>query len=70
MDQEHASYEAVVLFWIRTSRLAEGMDRRLLDILRPWFEEEWTFDGHLFMTNEQCEDQVATFEEANLQLKL
>lgn len=66
---EWADYEAVVLFWIRQSRLAEEMDRQLLDILRPWFEQEWTFDGHLFMTNEQCEQQVAMFEAANLQLQ-
>ena len=66
---EWADYEAVVLFWIRQSRLAEGMDRQLLDILRPWFEQEWTFDGHLFLTNEQFEQQVAMFEAANLQLQ-
>jgi hypothetical protein len=63
------NYEAVVLFWIRQSRLAEAMDRQLLDILRPWFEQEWTFDGHLFLTNEQFEQQVSMFEEADLQLQ-
>lgn len=62
-------YEAVILFWIRQSRLAEGMDRRLLDILRPWFEQEWHFDGHLFQTNEQFEQQVSMFEGADLQLQ-
>jgi hypothetical protein len=62
-------YEAVVLFWIRQSRLAEAMDRKLLDVLRPWFEQAWTFDGHLFLTNEQFEQQVAMLEEANLQLE-
>ncbi|MEM7537403.1 MAG: N-acetyltransferase [Chloroflexota bacterium] len=62
-------YEAVILFWIRQSRIAEAMDRRLLDILRPWFEQEWIFDGHLFMTNEQVEQQVAMFEGAGLQLQ-
>ena len=61
--------EAVILFWIRQSRLAEGMDRQLLDTLRPWFEQEWAFDGHLFLSNEQCEQQVAMFEGANLQLQ-
>ncbi len=62
-------YEAAILFWIRQSRLAEAMDRKLLDILRPWFEQEWTFDGHLFLTNEQFEQQVSMFEGANLQLQ-
>ena len=68
-DTDWADYEAVVLFWIRQSRLAQAMDRKLLDILRPWFEEAWTFDGHLFLTNEQCEGQVAMLEEANLKLQ-
>ena len=68
-DTDWANYEAVILFWIRQSRLAEAMDRNLLDILRPWFKQEWTFDGHLFLTNEQCEQQVAMFEGANLQLQ-
>lgn len=63
-------YEAVILFWIRQSRLAEALDRQLLDILRPWFEQEWAFDGHLFLTNEQFEQQVSMFEGAGLQLQM
>jgi len=66
---EWVDHEAVILFWIRQSRLAEAMDRSLLDVLRPWFEQEWHFDAHLFLTNEQCEEQVAMFEEAGLQLQ-
>jgi hypothetical protein len=68
-DTDWANYEAVILFWIRQSRLTEAMDRKLLDVLRPWFEQEWTFVGHLFLTNEQFEQQVAMFEDANLQLQ-
>lgn len=68
-DTDWTDYEAVILFWIRQSRLAEAMDRKLLNILRPWFEQEWTFDGHLFLTNEQFEQQVAMFEGAGLQLQ-
>ena len=43
------------------------MDRTLLDVLRSWLEDEWRFDGYLFVTNEQFEQQVAMFEEADLQ---
>jgi hypothetical protein len=68
-DADWADYEAIVLFWIRQSRLAEGMDRKLLDTLRPWLQQEWSFDGYLFQTNEQFEQQVAIFEEAGLQLQ-
>ena len=68
-DTDWTDYEAVILFWIRQSRLIESMDRKLLDVVRPWFEQEWTFDGHLFLTNEQFEQQVAMFEGAGLQLQ-
>lgn len=69
IDTAWEDYEAVILFWVRQSRLAEGMDRKLLDILRPWFEQEWTFDGHLFQTNKEFEQQVLMFEAAGLQLQ-
>ena len=69
-DADWENYEAVILFWIRQSRLTEGIDRKLLDILRPWLEQKWTFDGHLFLTNEQFEQQVSMFEDANLQLRI
>ncbi len=69
-EPDWANYEAVILFWIRQSRLAEAMDRKLLNILRPWFAQAWTFDGHLFLTNEQFEQQVSMFEGANLQLQV
>lgn len=69
-DSDWADYEAVILFWIRQSRLAEAMDRQLLDVLRPWFEQEWAFDGHLFLTNEQLEQQLSLFEDANLRFQM
>ncbi len=62
-----SDHEAVILFWVRQSRLAEEMDRNLLDQLRPWFAQHWSFDGHLYMTNEQFEQQVTLFEAAGLQ---
>ncbi len=69
-DTDWANCEAVILFWMRQSRLAAAMDRQLLDILRPWFEQAWTFDGHLFLTNEQFEQQISMFEGAGLQLQV
>jgi hypothetical protein len=62
-----SEFEAVVLFWIRASRLAEGMDRRLLDVLRPWLAGTWAFEGHLFQTSALFAQQVAMFEAAGLQ---
>ena len=65
--QNWDSYEATVSFWVRQSRLGEGMDRQLLDVLRPWLEHVWDFDGYLFMTSAQFEQQVTMFEQAKLQ---
>ena len=64
-----SDYEAVISFWIRQSRLAEGMERRLLDVLCPWFEQEWTFDDLLYFTNEAVGQQAAMFERAGLKLQ-
>ena len=36
-----SDYAVVVHFWVRTSRLADGLDRRLLDALGPWFVDAW-----------------------------
>lgn len=59
-------YEAVVLFWIRQSRLAEGMEQMLLETLRPWFEQAWSFNGLLYMTNALLDQQIALFEQAGM----
>ena len=66
-DKVWSDYEAVIRFWVRQSRLAEGMGRELLDVLRPWFAQEWDFDGHLFHTSEKFAQQIATWEGAGLQ---
>jgi len=62
-------YEAAVYFWIRKSRLDDGLDRRLLDALRAWLQHEWPFENHVIITNEQFEQQVAVIESAGLQLR-
>lgn len=64
-----SAYEAGVYFWIRQSRLADGLDRRLLDALGPWLAHDWRIEHHLFVTNEQFEQQVAMFEGAGLELR-
>jgi hypothetical protein len=58
----------VVTFWVRTARLGDGLERRLLDALRTWFATAWAFDLYLFHTNETLDQQVATIEQAGLHL--
>jgi hypothetical protein len=59
--------DAVFLFWVRKSRLAQGMDCPLLDSVLTWFEPDWNFDAPVVMTNEQFDQQVAMIEGTGLQ---
>lgn len=63
-----SDYDAAVYFWIRKSGLADALDRRLLDALRPWLARDWRFDKVLFVTNEQFEQQVEMIVKAELPL--
>ena len=67
-DARWSDYDAVVTFWVRASRLADGLDRRLLDALRAWFAAEWPLASHLIHTNEELEPQVTMIEAAGLQV--
>ena len=64
-----AAYEAAVYFWVRKSRLADGLDRRLLDALGPWFAQDWRVAHPLIITNEQFAQQVTVIESAGLLLR-
>lgn len=64
-----SAYEAAFYFWVRKSRLADGLDRRLLAVLDSWFEEAWGIASPLVVTNEQCAQQVAVIESARCPLK-
>lgn len=66
---EWSDYVLGIHFWIRKSRLADGLDRRLLDTLGPWLTNEWRIPNHLFVTNEQFEQQVTMIEDAGYALR-
>ena len=63
-----SAYAVAVHFWIRTSRLADGLDRRLLDALGPWLATDWQIAHHLIITNEQVAQQVALIERTGRRL--
>jgi hypothetical protein len=65
-DESWAGVEAVVFFWVRRSRMVDGLDARLLAGLRTWFAEEWPVERTLFVTNEQFTQQVGVIEDAGL----
>lgn len=57
---------ATVAFWVRASRIADGLDARLLDELVRWFTDDWEIDGVVFTTTATFEQQVALIESAGL----
>ena len=68
-NEAWTDYESIIQFWVTEPQRKQGMDRKLLDALLPWFENEWDFDGYLLFVNEEYAQQVTLFEEANLQLR-
>jgi RimJ/RimL family protein N-acetyltransferase len=57
---------AYVSFWVRESRLADHLDRRLLQALIPWFQNEWAFLHVLFIAQKIEERYIRLFEEMGL----
>ncbi|MEO6532003.1 MAG: N-acetyltransferase [Pseudolysinimonas sp.] len=68
-DDRWSDVGAAVYFWVRTSRLASGLDGRLLDALRGWIARDWQLGRHVFVTNEQCAQQVELIRDAGLELR-
>src|SRR5205823_11987465 len=59
---------AYVSFWVRSTRLADHLDRRLLTAVIPWFLNEWAFSHVLFFAQKREERQIRLFEEMGLRL--
>jgi RimJ/RimL family protein N-acetyltransferase len=57
---------AYVSFWVRQSRLADRLDRRLLQALIPWFQHEWAFLHIMFIAQKVEERYIRLFEEMGL----
>lgn len=63
--QEHAAY---ISFWVRSSRLADNLDERLLATLRAWFKEEWAFSQVVYYAGERQTRFLQMYQEAGLQV--
>ena len=57
---------AYVTFWVRQSRLADDLDRRLLRALISWFKDEWAFLHVVFVAQKAEEHHIRLFEEAGM----
>lgn len=60
---------AVVRFWVRQSRLADDLDRHLLDALVAWFDREWPFEAVLFRTAGDDRRQATVFTGRGLEIR-
>lgn len=61
-------FKAMCRFWARQSRLADGLDGRILAALQQWFKEEWAFEQVNFRTNSNDSHQVALLSGAGMKL--
>jgi hypothetical protein len=68
-DDRWSDFEAVIHFWIRTSRIADELDRRLLDTLGRWLLHDWRLERYLLVSSEQCEQQVALIQSTDRRLR-
>ena len=64
-----ATYAADVGFWVRTSEVADELDRHLLGVLREWLSAGWAFDCVMFTISQQEARQAALLREAGLELR-
>lgn len=65
---EIGNYEARATFWVRQSRLADDLDKRLLNALLTWFKAEWVFTRVAFLARKVQERQIRLFNEAGMRL--
>ena len=59
---------AFVDFWVRSSRLADNLDWRVLQALIPWFQNGWAFSHVMFIAQKSEERQIRLYEEMGLRL--
>lgn len=66
--QQLGDYAAQVSFWVRQSRVADDLDKRVLATLWPWLQRDFTFT-HVVMCAASAETrQIAIMEAAGLRL--
>jgi hypothetical protein len=53
---------------VRSKRLVDHLDRRVLTALIPWFLNEWAFSHALFFAQKREERQIWLFEEMGLRM--
>ncbi|MEJ7650948.1 MAG: hypothetical protein WKF57_18200 [Nakamurella sp.] len=67
--EEWDDVDAVVYFWVRSSRMDLRMDAHLLAALRRWFADEWMLENTVYVTNEEFTQQVNLIDSTDLTLQ-
>ncbi|UCE11434.1 MAG: hypothetical protein JSW61_05755 [Candidatus Thorarchaeota archaeon] len=65
MKGDHA---AMLRFWVRQPRLADDLDRRVLDALMEWFRKDWAFSRVVFTIADVDERQRQLAKDLDLRL--
>jgi hypothetical protein len=68
-DADWSQFTVGVYYWVRESRLEDGLDGRLLEALARWFRGEWRIENFLFVTNELCDQQMTMIQNAGFELR-
>jgi RimJ/RimL family protein N-acetyltransferase len=70
VDWSHdlADNSALVAFWVRAPRLADGLDERLLRVLRQWLASDWEFPQVYFTARVENTQQCRLLEGAGMAL--
>lgn len=58
---------AYVSFWVRSNHLTDDLDKRLLAVLRAWFQAEWSFSRTVFYAGEQQTRFLQIYQEAGME---
>ena len=60
-------YQTAVRFWVRSSRIQDNLDKRVLEGIIHWLQSEWKFNKIVFVTGINEERQPTLFKNANMQ---
>ena len=62
--------DAVVGFWVREDRLADGLEALLVETLERWLADPWRFDSLRFGVSSSDERQRSLLESSGLAVAL
>jgi len=65
-DEQNTFPQTYVTFWVRSSRVADDLDRHLLQTLISWFRTDWAFERIGFLAMNEQKRQQHILQDAGL----